>query len=43
MIFIGDLRRFLFVPWTSKWNAFVRDVTANYEGTWIIRSRKKWR
>ena len=25
---IGKLRRFFFVPWCSRWNAFVRDVTA---------------
>ena len=28
---IGDVRRFLFVPWTSRWNAIVRDVTASLE------------
>lgn len=33
MFFIGDLRRFLFVPWSSRWNAWVRDITAKYEGT----------
>ena len=26
--FIGSVRRFLFVPWDSWWNAFVRDITA---------------
>ena len=25
---IGRLRRFLFVPWDSRWNALVRDLTA---------------
>lgn len=25
---IGDIRRALFVPWDSKWNAHVRDETA---------------
>ena len=25
---IGDVRRRLFVPWNSKWNAWVRDFTA---------------
>ena len=28
---IGAVRRFLFVPWNSWWNAFVRDITAKYE------------
>lgn len=28
---IGNIRRFLFVPWSSRWNAFVRDITAKYE------------
>ena len=29
---IGKIRRFLFVPWSSRWNAFVRDITARLEG-----------
>jgi hypothetical protein len=28
---IGKIRRFLFVPWNSWWNAFVRDLTAKLE------------
>jgi hypothetical protein len=28
---IGKIRRFLFVPWSSWWNAWVRDVTAKME------------
>lgn len=28
---IGRLRRLLFVPWPSRWNAFVRDTTAAIE------------
>lgn len=41
MFFIGDIRRFLFVPWKSKWNAWVRDVTAKADGSWLIRNRKE--
>lgn len=37
MIFIGTLRRALFVPWDSRWNAWVRDATAKLEGTWLVR------
>ncbi len=40
MFFIGDIRRLLFVPWNSWWNAFIRDLTARLEGTWLIRSTK---
>lgn len=40
MLFIGDLRRFLGVPWNSWWNAFVRDATAKLEGSWLVRSKK---
>ena len=40
MFFIGDVRRFLFVPWPSRWNAFVRDITAKLEGTQLIRYKK---
>jgi hypothetical protein len=29
---IGKVRRFFFVPWSSWWNAFVRDFTAKLEG-----------
>jgi len=28
---IGDIRRSLFVPWNSKWNGLVRDVSAELE------------
>ena len=38
MIFIGTLRRWLMLPGSWKWNAWVRDITARYEGTWLIRS-----
>jgi len=38
MFYIGSLRRFLFMPFSCKWNAWVRDITAKYEGTWLIRS-----
>lgn len=41
LFFIGDLRYFLFVPWKSRWNGFVRDITAKLEGTWLIRSKKE--
>ncbi len=40
MIFIGDLRRFLFMPFSCKWNAWVRDITAKYEGGFLIRSTR---
>ncbi len=40
MIFIGTIRRFLFVPGTHKWNAWVRDITARLEGTFLIRSQR---
>ena len=39
MFFIGDIRRFLMVPWNSKWNSFVRGITAKFEGSWLIRSK----
>ncbi len=38
LFFIGDARRFLFVPWVSWWNAWMRDITAKLEGSWLIRS-----
>ena len=40
MFFIGDVRRFLFISGSWKWNAVVRDVTALLESTRIIRSNK---
>lgn len=40
MFFIGDLRRFLFIRGTHKWNGWVRGVTAQLEGTWLVRSEK---
>jgi len=40
MIFIGDIRKFLLMPFSCKWNGLVRDITAKYEGTWLIRSKK---
>ncbi len=38
MFFIGTFRRSLFFRGTHKWNAWVRDITAKFEGTWLIRS-----
>jgi hypothetical protein len=32
---IGKLRRLLFVPRQSRWNAWVRDVTARLERWWV--------
>ena len=40
MFYVGSLRRFLFVPWTSRWNAWVRDITAKYEGSWLVRCER---
>lgn len=40
MFFIGDIRRFLFIKGNWKWNAWVRDLTAKIEGSWLIRSVK---
>ena len=40
MFFIGDIRRFLMIKGTWKWNAWVRDLTATLEGTRLIRSKK---
>lgn len=40
MFFIGDLRRALFMPFPCRWNAWVRDVTARFEGSWLIRQHK---
>lgn len=37
MFRIGPLRRVLFVPGSWKWNAWVRDITARLEGTWLVR------
>lgn len=41
MFFIGNVRRFFFMPFNCKWNAWVRDMTAKFEGTWLIRSNKE--
>ena len=30
-MFIGDLRRKLFIPIEHEWNGIVRDITAKYE------------
>jgi hypothetical protein len=38
MIYIGKLRSLLLIPGSWKWNAWVRDITAKYEGSWLIRS-----
>ena len=40
MFFIGTIRRLLFIYGTHKWNAWVRDITARLEGTWLIRSER---
>lgn len=40
MFFIGSVRRFLFMPFSCKWNAWVRDTTAKYEGIWLFRSKR---
>ncbi len=40
LFFIGDFRRFFFVNGTHWWNGFLRDVTAKWEGSWLIRSSK---
>lgn len=37
MFSIGRARCALMVPWSSWWNAFVRDWTAKIEGGWLIR------
>jgi hypothetical protein len=36
---IDKVRRFFMMPFRSKWNAWVRDITAKLEGTWLIRSK----
>ncbi len=41
MFFIGSVRRFLFIRGEHRWNAWVRDVTAKLEGSWLISSSKK--
>ena len=38
MVFIGTLRRALFIRGEHKWNAWVRDITARLEGTILVRS-----
>lgn len=40
MFFIGDLRRKLMVTGNHKWNGFVLDITAKFEGTFLIRSKR---
>jgi hypothetical protein len=35
---IGQIRRQLFVPWSSEWNAIVRDETASRENIKIVPS-----
>lgn len=40
LFFIGDLRRKLFIGRSSWWNALIRDVTAKYERTWLIRDSR---
>jgi hypothetical protein len=40
MFFIGDVRYALMSSrWdNTRWNMWVRDITARIEGTWLIRS-----
>ena len=38
MLYIGTLRKFLLMPFNCKYNAFIRDITAKYEGSFLIRS-----
>ena len=40
LFFIGRARRFLFINGTHWWNGFVRDITAKWEGSWLIRSSR---
>lgn len=40
LFFIGSLRRTLFITGRHWWNGFVRGITAELEGTWLIRSVK---
>ena len=40
LFFIGDIRRFLLMPFSCKWNAWIRDTTARLEGTCLIRSKR---
>lgn len=40
MIFIGTIRYALFIPGNHRWNAWVRDITAKLEGTFLIRSER---
>jgi len=40
MFFIGDVRRWFFLGFQCKWNAWVRDITAKLEGSWLIRSNQ---
>lgn len=40
MFFIGDVRRFLLLSFSCRWNAFVRDITAKLEGSVLIRRKK---
>lgn len=41
MFFIGDVRRALMLKGEWKWNAWVRDLTAKLDGSWLIRSEKE--
>ncbi len=40
MFFVGDVRRVLMIRGSHLWNAWVRDVTARLEGSWLIRDRR---
>ena len=40
MFFIGDVRCLFSTPFSSRWNAWVRDLTARLEGGFLIRSVK---
>ena len=39
IFFIGSLRKFFMMPFSCKWNAWVKDITAKYDGTWLIRNK----
>ena len=40
LFFIGDLRRALSIGGTHWWNGFIRDITALFDNSWLIRSIK---
>ncbi len=40
LFFIGDFRRLFLIKGTHWWNGFLRDITAKWEGSWLIRNSK---